>query len=79
MATQRFRLQWEGQGTKGMAGEQVVGAETQPSHTCQCRASLSSSSQGVTGWLKWAGGCVGPIPLGYGGWPRDPNDPLEPR
>ena len=66
MATQRFRLPWKVQGTRGTAGEQVVGAETQPSHACQRRA-LSSSSLGVTCWLKWAGGCVGPIPLGYGG------------
>jgi len=30
VARQRFHLWWEGLGTKGMAGEQVVGAETQP-------------------------------------------------
>ena len=43
VATQRFCLRWEGQGTKGMAGERVVGAETQPSRACQRRASSSSS------------------------------------
>jgi len=78
VAKQRFHLWWEGQETKGMAGEQVVGAEIQLSRACQCRM-LLLSSLGVTCWLKWAGGCVGPIPLGYGGWPRDPYDPLEPR
>ena len=65
LATQRFHLQWEVQGTKGMAGEQVVGAETQLSRACQHRA-LSLSSQGVTDWLKWAGERPEP---------RDPEDP----